>query len=281
MSNMKITYLGTAAAEGMPAVWCNCEACKKAKELGEKNIRTRSQVLVNSDLLVDFPMDTFMHAITNKLDLSAIETVLITHAHMDHCYPQEFTLHGKPYAHNMTAANINIYGNDTVIDTIINHNSKQIHADINKSVILNTLKPYDKFVSGKYTVTALPAVHTVGENCLIYIISDGKVNALMFNDSGILDSAVYNRLNNMGIKLDFISFDCTYGYARHGAGRHMGLLDNVDERDKMQKAGILKQNTRFVATHFSHNGNLMHSEIQAKCAELGFDAAFDGFSFSL
>ena len=27
---MKLTYLGTAAAEGFPAVFCNCEHCREA-----------------------------------------------------------------------------------------------------------------------------------------------------------------------------------------------------------------------------------------------------------
>ena len=33
---MKLKYLGTAAAEGYPAMFCNCENCKKAqKEKGD------------------------------------------------------------------------------------------------------------------------------------------------------------------------------------------------------------------------------------------------------
>mgnify|MGYP003290091199 CR=1 FL=1 len=36
--SMKITYLGTAAAEGFPAVFCNCEYCIKAKKLGGKTV---------------------------------------------------------------------------------------------------------------------------------------------------------------------------------------------------------------------------------------------------
>lgn len=43
---MKITYLGTAAAEGFPAMFCNCEYCREAKKLGGKNIRTRSQAII-------------------------------------------------------------------------------------------------------------------------------------------------------------------------------------------------------------------------------------------
>src|SRR5699024_7123072 len=52
-TTMKLTYLGTAAAEGFPALFCNCPACREAARLGGRNIRTRSQALINRDLLLD------------------------------------------------------------------------------------------------------------------------------------------------------------------------------------------------------------------------------------
>ena len=58
---MKLRYLGTAAYEGIPSLFCQCELCKKARELGGKNLRSRSQALVNDDLLIDFPPDTSLH----------------------------------------------------------------------------------------------------------------------------------------------------------------------------------------------------------------------------
>ena len=39
---MKLTYLGTAAAEGIPALFCECEACRRARALGAAGIHTRS-----------------------------------------------------------------------------------------------------------------------------------------------------------------------------------------------------------------------------------------------
>ena len=51
---MKIQILGTAAAEGWPALFCNCEACRRAREKGGKNIRTRAGTLIDDQLLIDF-----------------------------------------------------------------------------------------------------------------------------------------------------------------------------------------------------------------------------------
>ena len=36
---MEIQYLGTAAAEGLPALFCDCETCRKARNIGGKEVR--------------------------------------------------------------------------------------------------------------------------------------------------------------------------------------------------------------------------------------------------
>ena len=64
---MKIQYLGTAAAEGWPALFCRCKACKEAARLGGKNLRTRSQAIIDDCLLVDFPPDTYLHMLRDGL----------------------------------------------------------------------------------------------------------------------------------------------------------------------------------------------------------------------
>lgn len=274
---MILTYLGTAAAEGLPAVWCNCPACKRAKTLGGREIRTRNQILVDKRILIDFPMDTYMHALTHRLDLSEVDTVLISHAHMDHCYPQEFILHGAPFAHDMTEPIVTIYGNATVGESFREATRAELRADIAPSIPFHTLKPYQRFSTpAGYEITSLPARHTVGEECLLYAVrKDGKT-ALFFNDSGILPDEVYTHMEKLGLRFDLVSFDCTYGHARHGEGRHMGALDAMDEREKLRAHHLVHDGTRYVLTHFSHNCEQSHAELEAQEAQYGFTVAYDG-----
>ena len=44
-TKMKLQYLGTAAAEGWPALFCTCDNCARARAAGGKNIRTRRKAL--------------------------------------------------------------------------------------------------------------------------------------------------------------------------------------------------------------------------------------------
>ena len=51
---MKLRYLGTAAAEGIPGVFCDCKVCREARTKKGRFIRTRSQLLLEDELLIDF-----------------------------------------------------------------------------------------------------------------------------------------------------------------------------------------------------------------------------------
>lgn len=67
---MEFVYLGTAAAEGWPALFCSCNACLQAREKGGRNVRGRSQALVDGELLLDLPADTFSRTLEGRLDLT-------------------------------------------------------------------------------------------------------------------------------------------------------------------------------------------------------------------
>lgn len=92
---MRLKYLGTAAAEGWPALFCRCEACERARVLGGKNIRTRSQAIIDDRLLIDFCSDTYMHVLEQHVPLENIRHVLITHSHNDHLYVSDLINAGR------------------------------------------------------------------------------------------------------------------------------------------------------------------------------------------
>ena len=50
---MEFQYLGTAAAEGIPALFCGCENCERSRKIGGRAIRTRSQAIIDGTLLID------------------------------------------------------------------------------------------------------------------------------------------------------------------------------------------------------------------------------------
>ena len=94
---MKLKYLGTAAYEGVPSLFCDCAVCRKSKRTGGKNLRSRSQALVNDDLLIDFPADTVWHSHAYGLDWNSITDCIITHSHSDHLYAADTAMLAEGY----------------------------------------------------------------------------------------------------------------------------------------------------------------------------------------
>lgn len=278
---MKLTYLGTAAAEGWPALFCNCEYCVRAKESGGKNIRTRSQALINDDLLIDFPADTYSHALKNKLDLSAVKYCFVTHSHIDHFQPTDLVMRMEScFAHNMTEPRLDFYGNKAVLDRYNRFVRDAEEEENPPSVTVNEIEAYDTVQAGKYKVTALPAFHAPKETPFVYIITDGEKTILYLHDTGLLFDEVYDYLKENKVKADLISYDCTY-VALPSAGGHMGLDSVPVVRKRLEEIGVCKESTVHVVNHFSHNGKLLHDELCAEAEKLGFSVSYDGMSIEL
>ena len=86
---MKFKFLGTAAAEAVPALFCECEYCRKATINKGKDIRRRASYLLDDDTLVDFGPDAFHQSLLFDVDLLKIKRILFTHCHEDHLNPIE------------------------------------------------------------------------------------------------------------------------------------------------------------------------------------------------
>lgn len=82
----KYSIWGRQRRKGWPALFCNCEICKRARAVGGKELRTRTQAVVDQKILIDFPPDSYTHALNYSLQLGKVQHLLITHSHMDHFF---------------------------------------------------------------------------------------------------------------------------------------------------------------------------------------------------
>jgi len=278
---MKLKYLGTAAAEGWPALFCRCEYCENARSLGGKDIRTRSQALINDDLLIDFPVDTYMHAAINRLDLSAVKYCFVTHSHLDHFSPTDVFLRNTDfYAHNMTTPTLTFYGNGDVIDKLKKTVKVYASDEAKPSVEYDKIKAYKTVCVGRYKVTPLPANHKNNESAFVYLIESDDGNILYLHDTGILYDEVYDYLKAKGVRVGLVSYDCTYVVLK-SAGGHMGLDSVPIVRKRLEEIGVSDENTVSVVNHFSHNGKLSHDELCEEAEKIGFITAYDGMEIEV
>ena len=268
-NTMKMMFLGTAAAEGWPGVFCGCEYCQKARSRGGKNIRTRASVLINEDILIDLPPDTYMHSLKYNVDLSKIRHLFITHSHQDHFYPEELHMRTEPFAHLPQDAILNIYGNSKVIEKIKNV------VNIEKAKInVNEIHPFETLKGEDFILTALLADHAQEEeDALLYIITTEGKTIFYGHDSGWYPEKTWKYLSENHI--DIAIFDCTFGKNNQKKG-HMGISGIIEAKDALEKFGSIDTKSICIATHFSHNGGLLHHELEEILNKHGFLVAYDG-----
>lgn len=272
---MKFRYLGTAAAEGFPAVFCNCQYCQEARKRGGKNIRTRSQSIINDELLIDFPADTYHHFLTNGIEGDKIKYLLITHSHQDHFYCEDLEMRHGAYAHDMRVDTLQLFCGRGAYDKLLSYGG------VPAKVELHLMEPYKETAVGPYKVTPLPARHYKGDDALFYLIK-GEKTILYAHDTGYFYEEVFDFLKEKQIVPDMISFDCTnVSITASDEGSHMGIDNIVRVTERLRENGNVDQHTTLVVNHFSHNGNPLHEELEEKMGPKGYLVSYDGMTLEL
>lgn len=264
---MILRYLGTAAAEGIPALFCSCPVCALARKVGGREVRTRSGALIDGRLKLDFPPDSYLHQLRDGLDYTDLEHLLITHSHDDH-----FALHDLGYRRKGFAnlpeglPPLTVYGNDSVGRAL-----EPLIREAPDRYAFHQMVPFVKVQVAGYQITPLPAQHMQEEACLIYLIERAGKKILYAHDTGIPPEESLEAL--AGQAIDLISLDCTC-VADDTTRGHMGLSACRQVRARLLDSGAAAGHTRFVLNHFSHNGRVSHAQLVQEAPE--FTVAYDG-----
>ena len=275
---MKFKYLGTAAAEGLPSPFCTCDTCKEAMRRGGKDIRTRSQAIIDDKILIDFGPDTYANSYKYKIRLSDIRHCLVTHDHCDHFAKDEFFCFTGGYIQvDKAAPKFTLYGSEDIANKLGSNLEKG--AEKLKFV---EVSPFEPFYIDEYKVTALPAIHS-SPKPYIYIIEKDNKTILYANDTDIFPDSVWEYFRDNKLYFNFISFDCTSG--------NLEVLDYVGHmcigyikrcRDKMKQNGYIDEKTVMCLNHFSHNGpDVLYDDMNKIALEEGFIVSYDGMELEI
>ena len=285
---MKLQYLGTAAAEGAPALFCTCDFCRYARVKGGHEVRTRSGSMIDGRLKLDFGPDSYKQMLDYGLDYTYMKSVLVTHSHDDH-FSHDIFYRRPGFAQlNDDVPQMTIYGNEAVGREVAPFESRYIG--------FKRMVPFETVQIENYAVTALEAVQCISsgagagwpvvfenraymraEEALFYLIEKDGKSLLYAHDTDEFTPADMEFL--AGRRIDLISMDCTNGVLQANYVGHMGCADNLRMRDKLLKNGAADMHTVFVANHFSHNGLVPIEELERRLP--GFIIAWDGLTVEI
>lgn len=271
---MKITFLGTAAAEGIPSLFCNCKTCEETRKLKGKNIRKRSSVLINDDLIIDMGPDLYAACAERNISLDKLKYALITHCHFDHFYPENIEIRYKRYQLN-TFPNLNILANSSVFYklTQIGYKDNELHINRVEAEL------YKKYYFGEYIVEPIPAnhAHEYGMS-LNYIVSSNNKTILYASDSGLYKEEWIEKIKSY--KFDCVIFDGTNIFSRTSSN-HLNIEGIRKMKNMFLEKAIINHNTKIVCTHFSHFGLPLHYELEKKLLMDNIITAFDGMKIEI
>ncbi len=276
---MRLTILGTAAAEAVPALWCECNICATARQRGGKDLRRRSCYLLDDDTMIDFGPDAFWQATQFNINLPALQRLIFTHPHIDHLNPTELCWRRRGFS--KVTRPLTVIGPVTVFQAIMAHAATHGTAcDLTELHIRRVDAGHGREITdGDLTLLPIAANHAPGKSPLIYVLRRGGKSLLIANDTGWLADESWELLRHQ--TLDAAVIECTssinFPDQRNG---HMGANVTVAFRDRLRDLGCLKPDATVVTNHFSHNGNSLHQDLEAFFTPKGIAVAYDGMAIT-
>jgi phosphoribosyl 1,2-cyclic phosphodiesterase len=271
---VKITILGSAAAEAIPNPYCHCAICHKARIEDGRDRRARSAAIINDDLLVDLGPDIVSAASHWHQYLGNVHTLLVTHRHEDHWLPQNLMWRRPVFAPKLET-HLSVFGPSDVVSDL-----PASFLDLIKARC-SSVEGGNQWTSGSYTITAVPATHGDGQiQALLYVIDDGIHRIFYATDTAPLRDTAWDVLRSIG-PMDLILLDATMGYADGGEAHH-GIPQFLESRKMMIDEGIIiPSETVLAAHHFSHNAGLTHADLVRIFTPSGVEVTYDGWVINL
>ncbi len=281
---MKIKYYGTSAGGGIPEKFCSCRVCEYAREHGGKDIRTRSQAVVDGVLSIDFPVDVFMHTVYGGLDMRKINHVLITHAHHDHFLEAEVM--SRPQGMDKPVV---FYGSEktmrglkrSVDATEEAYRTGARKRTCNFKVEVENLQMYEPKDILNYRIIPLRARHADNVDGMIFVIQSEGKSVLWAHDTGLLRTEAKEYLKNSGIVFDFVSLDCTLKRGEPITASHMDIEQCAQTVNELRENGNINENTVVAISHIGHLLEQTHEELSKEAEGFGMLVAYDGMTVQI
>jgi len=271
---VRLLFLGTGAAEAYPALFCECANCEKARSLGGRNLRLRSALLINEDLLLDAGPDLTASAMRYGLRLSRVRILLFTHSHNDHFNPHNLIWRASENRSTPLPL-MKVFGPPNIIKILSDFPDLDL-ADA--CVSLAAVTPYSTWCERGYCFHSYPARHGKREmGSMFYSVDDGHHHVLYATDTGPWGEEVWRAISKY--RFSVVILDETMGNAPSGGGHH-NLISFPETYHRFQELGLLVDGALFIAHHISHD-NPPHDQLVEILGPEGITVAYDGLEITL
>ena len=279
---MKLTFLGTAAATSYPLAFCRCPNCNQARQLGGKNLRKRSSMIINDDLLIDMGPDVMSASFMYNKSIADIRYCLQTHPHSDHFDASHLTTRIPEYM-GVNTAPLQLYGSKETLQKMSEMLSNEGYvgdmfdpeAKRRLNIEVFPVTTFQPFTIGKYEVVAFPTNHDISVKSVLYAIKEDDFTVFYGTDTDSLTDETWDGFRKLNMRFNVVILDHTYGPDADSGG-HLNANRFIEHIGRMKKDQLLAEDARILATHISHEGNPIHAELSQYAEKFGYEIAYDG-----
>ncbi len=223
-----------------------------------------------------------MHTSLNRLNLSKVENLLITHAHCDHLDPVQLRFRSEMSASNKTNEILHIHGSVKTKEALRDIYYGFFKEDFEQNVVFHCLTPYRATRIGKYTVIPLKANHAPELESLNFIIQKDGKNLLYLVDSGLPLEETWEYFKKEKLYFNAVILDGTMGTSvRLKYLYHMGFIENKEVKEMLIINGYADVKTQFVVTHLTHNYASTHESIEEIFKSDNIAVSYDGYTIEI
>jgi len=244
---MRIHFLGTGAAEGIPSFGCTCPRCKLARREDGPNTRKRASLLIEAAgqrLLLDTPPEISL--LLNQAGVFDITAILLSHEHFDHIGGlTEFEYWNQV---------LPIFAGYDVLPKL------HLTPRLTEQALLAGFCPNTRLHFGELGVMPFKVIHHVP--CYGFALEAEGARVVHFTDAGNRLSLLHK---NLAREADVIIFH-TPTFEEHR--NHICVRDVIALVEELSLR-------RAVITHINHD-NLTHDELVARAASHNITVAYDG-----
>lgn len=270
---MKLLICGSAAAEGIPGLFCTCPLCLKALKEGGKDVRSRTSYQLGDKIHIDFGPDIFHQMVKYQLRLDLLQDLVFTHNHRDHFYPQDLDNRKRGMSQVPADSMLRIIGSQSVIEGV----QKHLNPDSAKLTFLPVKHGDRVMLADGVEMTVFDAKHGAPES-QFFAFRNEKFSLLIANDTGWFPENTWDLLKDF--KFDTVILDCCHQHIDNRGG-HLGGDSFLEVIKKLGDQGSVKESTLLVANHFSHNPGMSHEDMCKWFTPHGVEVGFDGMEIEL
>lgn len=242
---MQVVVLGTGGADGVPQPFCDCRGCSHARSIGE--VRTCSGLLIDGWLLIDAPPALGAAAARAGVDLRAVNTLAVTHAHPDHWDPAVLLHHAWQFPQRP----LRIIGPPEVIAQArhwLPPDRGDVFIEAHGGGVVDL---------GRLRLRVIPSTHgrngedPLAAETVLYDIDDGSHRVLYAADTGLPDERLLQAVTDRDYHLALL--ELTFADTGPSTPGHLDHRTFPMMLAELQRVGAVGAETDVVAVHIGHH----------------------------